>query len=219
VCGHGGDAVHLRRSSALVQGGVHRRHEPPGVRRLQAGRRHHCTRPRRHRGQQVRARVVRRSSVPIASSSCCYLDNFFFDRAPHSCVPVSRHPLVLSRCPSTVVICMALRDDLRVQEEDEGDDDGPWTDGLLAGLRRLPCRVCKRHGRSVAATDSADSCYLVCEFWHEVLRYAMRQGNGEPVHVLPRGESGLVVDGNGHDQLDPRHHLRHGGISRVSVYY
>jgi hypothetical protein len=45
-----------------------------------------------------------------------------------------------------------------------------------------------------------------------------RQGNGEPVHVLPRGESGLVVHGNGHDQLDPRHHLRHGGISRVSVY-
>jgi hypothetical protein len=43
----GGHAVHLRGHDAVGQGGVRRRHEPHGLRRLQAGCRH--PRPRSHR--------------------------------------------------------------------------------------------------------------------------------------------------------------------------
>jgi hypothetical protein len=46
------------------------------------------------------ARARRTSFVPIASSSAATLTTSSSIGAPHSCVPVSRHPLVLS-CPSS----------------------------------------------------------------------------------------------------------------------
>ncbi|GJN33942.1 hypothetical protein PR202_gb22573 [Eleusine coracana subsp. coracana] len=39
----------------------------------------------------------------------------------------------------------------------------------------------------------------------------------ESVYVLPRAESGVVFDGNGHDELDTGHHLRDGNFSRMSM--
>ena len=126
-----------------------------------------------------------------------------------------------------------------MQEEDEGDDGPPWNDRLLLGLRRVSCRVCNdnTNARKIGHRRSLYRRFTSILFWftYSLIRgkplqilicelvltssfaLCMRQGNSEPVFVLPRGESGLVVDGNGHDQLDTRHHLRHGCISRVST--